>query len=194
MYYVIDTETTGLNPAIHDIIQVGIVELDNRFMETYRDLEFQIKPERPEQADPKALEINGLDITQGISIGEAKNIIKDYIIRDDKHGLIGWNIMFDIPFFNKLFTRELGLELFFHRSYRDVLQYAKCIDDMAYLKSGLKLYKDHKLSSVKEFYGITTKGHTALSDAKATYQIMKRLLSETLNDHIQIRQMHKLKQ
>ncbi|NJA56701.1 exonuclease domain-containing protein [Streptomyces sp. NEAU-H3] len=52
----IDTETTGLNPALHEAWEVAIIlrEEDNRDVEHL----FHIPPRRFADADPKALEIN----------------------------------------------------------------------------------------------------------------------------------------
>ena len=56
-YLIIDTETTGLDASKHEMLAFGaVVVVDGRIVET---LELKIKPARIENADKKALEVNG---------------------------------------------------------------------------------------------------------------------------------------
>lgn len=56
---VLDTETTGLEPAQgHRVVELGCVEIENRRF-TGRNLHFYLNPDR--DSDPDALRIHGLD-------------------------------------------------------------------------------------------------------------------------------------
>ena len=58
--YFVDTETTGLDWRRHEIVSIGIVvarKLDNK-LEVTDEVEYLIKPDRLESADPIALKIN----------------------------------------------------------------------------------------------------------------------------------------
>ena len=53
----IDTETTGLNPAKHEIIEIAIITENEDG--TFERWHTKIKPDHIENAHPKALEVNG---------------------------------------------------------------------------------------------------------------------------------------
>ena len=55
---ILDTETTGLNPANHRIVEIGCVELEN-FVGTGRTFQTYVNPERPMTED--AFAVHGLD-------------------------------------------------------------------------------------------------------------------------------------
>jgi DNA polymerase-3 subunit epsilon len=55
----VDVETTGLDPDVHEIIQVAILVESQTTNQVVMGFETKVKPQNLEVADPKALELNG---------------------------------------------------------------------------------------------------------------------------------------
>jgi DNA polymerase III alpha subunit (gram-positive type) len=55
----VDFETTGLDPEIHEIIDIGCILCDAETMEVIAELDCPVKPEHIETATPIALAVNG---------------------------------------------------------------------------------------------------------------------------------------
>ena len=55
----IDLETTGLDPAKHEIIEIGVVVYDTVYHTISHEQNYRIAPKRIEEADPIALKVNG---------------------------------------------------------------------------------------------------------------------------------------
>ena len=65
-YVVIDTETTGLDHEVHELLSLGaMVMIDGVITET---LEVKIRPRKIELADAKALSVNGYTDTDGATL------------------------------------------------------------------------------------------------------------------------------
>ena len=61
----LDIETTGLLDAYHDIVQVAVVPLDNNLDPIdINPFYMDIKPDHPERATPKAMQVNGLSLEE----------------------------------------------------------------------------------------------------------------------------------
>lgn len=56
---IVDVETSGLDPELHEILEIGMVVFDSHTMAVERIFEIKVKPERPEDGHPKAYEVNG---------------------------------------------------------------------------------------------------------------------------------------
>ena len=71
-----DLETTGLEPAVHDIIEIAIIPLNSDFSRSeLPEFVARIKAVHPENADPDSLRINGLNPLEGEEIEQvAENL------------------------------------------------------------------------------------------------------------------------
>ena len=151
MYCSIDCETTGLNHRVHEIMQICILPLDQNFVPIKgKEFYFQIKPEHPETADPKALEVNKLDVTKGLSKQKARHLFYQWL-RDlhkfmsfEKIVPVGQNYQFDLEFI----IDWLGFDDYydnFNRSYRDTKISAGFLQDtiMPNMETGLHWLCDH---------------------------------------------------
>lgn len=100
---VLDTETTGLEPAQgHRIIEVGCVELVNRRL-TGNDLHLFIHPER--EIDAGAIEVHGITLdflADKPRFREIAQTLADYLSGAE---LIIHNAPFDLAFLNREFKR-----------------------------------------------------------------------------------------
>jgi DNA polymerase III epsilon subunit family exonuclease len=165
----IDIEATGLNLGRHEVIEIGCV-LTTPNLEIIEEFEFKIKPERIEDADPVSLKVSHYkeDAWQNaISLEEAMKILSEKT-RDCI--MVGHNVAFDSAFLEFSFGK-LGMVNTMHYHRLDTISIAWA-----------KLHRDPDVEhfSLRELcvrFGIKNEhAHTALSDARATYELYKKLM------------------
>ena len=166
----IDIETTGINVLKHEIIEIGCVVTTPNF-ELIGELELKIKPEHIETADPVALKINHYDEklwASGHTLPEAMKMLAE-ISKDCI--MVGQNVAFDSGFLEYAFAKT-GILNSMHYHKLDTLSI-----------SWAKLHKEPDLEhfSLREMclrFGIKNENpHSALSDARATLELYKCLMS-----------------
>ena len=166
----IDIETTGLNLLSHEIIEIGCV-LATPELEMIEEFELKIKPEHIESADPVALKVNHYDsgdwkdaqsLKDGMKILSKK--VKDCI-------MVGHNVAFDAGFLEYAFNKtNIANTMHYHRLDTVSIAWAKIHNDP-------KL-EHFSLRELSLLFGIKNeRAHTALSDARATYELYKKLMS-----------------
>jgi CRISPR-associated protein Cas2 len=166
----VDIETTGLTVSEHEILEIGCVITDSS-LQVLDEFEIKIKPEHIENADKIALKVNHYkekDWISSLSLKEAMKIfsqkVKDCI-------MVGQNVAFDSSFleynFNKLNIKN---SLHYHRLDTISIAWAK-------LHNNPNL--DHySLREMCKYFGIiNARPHSALSDARATYELYKKLMA-----------------
>ena len=165
----IDIETTGINVLKHEIIQIGCVLADSN-LEILEEFEIKIKPEHIEQADKVALKVNHYnekDWADAISEKEALKILSKKV-KDCM--MVGQNVAFDSGFLEYVFAKN-NLENTMHYHKLDTISIAWA-----------KLHKDTEVEHFslremcKRFDIINENPHSALSDARATYELYKKLM------------------
>jgi len=165
----IDIETTGLNVVKHEIIEIGCV-LTTPELQVIEEFEIKIKPERPEDADPVALKINQYDPNswqKALKLKDGMNVLAKKV-----KGciMVGHNVAFDSGFLEHAF-QETGVSSDMHIHKLDTVS-------IAWAK--LHLSPDLEHFSLRELclrFGIKNeRSHTALSDARATYELYKKLM------------------
>lgn len=95
---VFDTETTGLDKTEDRIIEIGCVELDNRFL-TGRTFHVYINPQG-RQVHPDALAVHGISNERLENEPKFSEIVDDFLNFTDGARLVAHNAMFDIGFIN----------------------------------------------------------------------------------------------
>lgn len=95
---VFDTETTGLDKTEDRIIEIGCVELENRFL-TGRTFHVYINPQG-RQVHPEALAIHGISNERLVNEPKFSEIADDFLNFTDGARLVAHNAMFDIGFIN----------------------------------------------------------------------------------------------
>ncbi len=150
----LDTETTGLDPKKHEIIDIAMIILtaDERIVYNTK-----IKPSRIIDADIKALEVNGYTDDKWSKAPDMAECIHEIHKHLMDAYIIGYNPQFDVGFLENT-LREYGL----------AVPRLRCIDLMAlsfYFLMPLGI-KSLSLDSVRKFLGISPQhAHTALKDA-----------------------------
>lgn len=119
---VLDTETTGLDPAQgHRIIEIGCVELLNRKL-TGKHLHLYINPER--EVDAGALEVHGITnefLADKPVFAEIVDLFLEFVQGAE---LIIHNAPFDIGFLDYELAR-------LDRGYKTMLEYCSVVDSLA---------------------------------------------------------------
>jgi DNA polymerase III epsilon subunit-like protein len=189
---VIDCETTGLNPSVHDIWSLTIIALDNHFRPDPRFLPFDIliKPARPENYDRhnKFLDhagiqkatLEGFDFTRAVDLFE--RWYDQLQLKDSKNIVpLGHNYTFDKGFLQQLFG-PLNYDYYFHYHYRDSMVTALYINDRFNMTSMKVSGQSYPYPKVNLKYLATTLGvplehaHTSMDDAICTAECYRRLI------------------
>jgi oligoribonuclease len=121
----LDTETTGLDPYIHSILEIAFIVVDLGKGEKVSSFESLIRVSMDEwkDSDPKSLEYVGLhfeDLASGVQIRQVQEKIENILIQlkvDRKNAVfICQNPSFDRPFFSKIIPpyRQEELSLPYH--------------------------------------------------------------------------------
>lgn len=175
----IDTETTGPNPKMHAIIQIGgIVDIDGKVVE---DFDIRLKPHTGAAIDDKALAVNGISRDSLMSYPDSSEgfrkftgIMEKYINvfdKRDKFTMYGFNVQFDESFIRELFqinaSKYFGAYLWFPSI--DVA--GRCHEYLCAIGQR-PLMPNGKLSTMAGALGVSTPDnlHDALADIRLTRQ------------------------
>lgn len=158
-YLCVDLETTGLNPKLDKIIEIGAIRVRNGQVEDR--FHTMVHPGR--MLSPKAEELTRLtaeDLRDAPLIGE---VIPDFLAFAGDLPLLGHFVLFDYSFLKRA---AVNARHPFERSGIDTLKIAR-----KYL-SGLP---GRQLSALCAHYGIEIQAHRALGDAAATHLLYQKL-------------------
>ena len=169
----IDTETTGLDLMNHEVIEIGMLQVDADKNCNYGQIscyESKIKPKYIRRASPQALKINGYTASKWRKARQANEvlpIVKEWIEKSDY--LVGQNLIFDYNFLNQLFDRE-GMQRPIYPKYFDTKKMAQKLVNEGSIKRTA-------LDYLCENFDIPTVGraHTALTDVLRTFELFKKM-------------------
>lgn len=173
----IDLETTGTNPYKHEIIEIGCllarqtpVPDRGAKVEFIEDFDFRVKPTHIATADPEALRINGYNESDWLFASDLKPALQTLVDKTADTIMIAQNITFDWSFLSRAFF-EVGVEPKFHYHRIDLMS-------MAFMKLyHLEAVQRFSLWALAEYFGVKQeRAHTALDDARVSYQIYCKLI------------------
>lgn len=180
----IDFETTGTDPAQHEIVQVGIVPLDSRLQPLEPFFYRNIRPLHPDRCDPKALSINGLTLDILAEEADATRVAELFEEWFATLGLpvggrlipLAHNYVFEHGFLST-WLGPAARDAFFHYHSRDAQQLALAIKDQCALTGRPVPFDSVSLDSLCETYHVVNeKPHDALADALAEAELYRRML------------------
>jgi len=187
----IDVETTGLSYQKHEVIDVAVVFLVEdlrsdapwtRLLHRHGPLAVwhtKVRPERIEDAESKALEVNGYrpeEWADAPPVSEIVDTLEALLTRSGADPIIvGHNVSFDKDFLNATLQRAGRSQ---QVSYHMVDTVTLCYEHL--VPCGLSSLS---LDSVRRFLGISTEGsHAALKDALDALTVYTRLVRATPED------------
>lgn len=179
-YFVFDTETTGLDPTQHEILELGGILVDDSLNEISRGT-MRLEPEDWSKASKDALAINKINPNKwkpthnstSEAIDAMFNFIKKHV-GTDTVGLIGHNVQFDISFLQSLLKKHNKEMLFNLRYVIDTMQVVQIWS----FYSGVKP-RYMSLSYLLQMFGYeNNEAHTAMGDIEATLTLLKSMLKD----------------
>lgn len=170
-YLFVDTETTGLYPDKHGIVQIAAIltkpnfEIESFWMSYCR-------PGSNILIDDEALEVNGLTRDQLETFSDERMVARAFLdfanIRSDLK-FAGYNCPFDLSFLDVMVTRHGWKSPSYAMPWLDVLNVAR---------KQLSI-TSYKLTAVCEYLGIECDGaHSAMVDIYATLKVARKLLTD----------------
>lgn len=165
-YSIVDIETTGLNCRCDDIIEISALnivgdEIVGSFSQlVHTDLEIS----------GFITNLTGIDNTM---LKNADNISSVLCLLFDFIGdntIVGHNICFDMRFLSWQSQLNFG-----------EIPYNKTLDSLKLARALLKDLNCHKLSYLKNYFGISGSSHRALDDCRTTFELIRILKELALN-------------
>lgn len=166
-YVALDLETTGLNAKEDKIIEIGAVLVkEGEIVETFSSM---VNPRR--QIPDRVVDITGIcqeDVEDAPYLEELLPQIYGFIGDND---LLGHRILFDYSFLKKAFVNA---KYSFEK---------KGIDTLKLSRKFLTQLGSKRLGDVCAYYGIESRAHRALEDAKAAHLIYQKLRADYYNEN-----------
>ncbi len=164
----IDTETTGLDPRVQEVIEVAIIlEKPNGTLEEWCT---KVRPTRLEAADAYALKVNGYNAHPELwaSAPTFPEIVGELTRRLDDTVLVGHNVGFDLDFLQEgLIRAGSKVKLPYHKVDTVTLAYVNLVP---------KGLTSLSLDSIRTFLGWSKDGaHTALVDARDCRRLFREV-------------------
>lgn len=189
IYLMIDTEFTGQHPHKHGLIEIALLVLD-KSLEEIAHFETLVIPPEGFEVTKEAMNISAINLdevyTKGIQYEELVKKMTRFVRKyfDNKPILCAHFIPMDFAYLNYIFDSVGKNNLFWRElighSTLDTKVLANTINILQASKGQEIMFKSTSLSSpggLTDVLGITDyKAHTALGDARATRQVLIKLL------------------
>ena len=106
---VFDTETTGLNPKVDEILSIGAVKIKGNKILTSEKFEIFLKPSKDiKEESIKIHQIRNIDLQNGC---ESRDAIVQFLEFIGSRPLVGYYLEFDVKMINKYLKPLLGITL-----------------------------------------------------------------------------------
>lgn len=177
MILVLDSETTGRNQGVHEIVQIAGVLLDDAdpALPEVASYASYMRPLRPHVVDPQAMEVNKLTVAGLLLERHPAEVIAEFAAFAGSRGVplaCGHWVSFD-----------LGMLAAAEREHRVTVP--RRVGELCTCKIAKKhlagVTANHKLGTVAAHYGITFDGagaHDAMSDVRVTAEVLRRMYRE----------------
>lgn len=167
-----DTETTGLDPAMHSIIQFGGLYLKNN---SWSKIELFCQPISYDNISPEAIEKNRIDLQKMKTFMTNKDAyysIRNFLLAETADGEkivpAGYNIKFDLKMLEAMFKYhdpQDSICKFFSFHSLDMYEIIKISKALGFFSH----IPNHKLESFFPVFGVSSaEAHDALADIQVT--------------------------
>jgi len=188
-YLIIDTETTGLNPTKHGLIELAAVVMDADFA-IVDQFCIDVYPPDGTPVEPEAMKVNGFTpdrIANGATYLETAEAFLDFVSTHfaKKPTLIGQFLPFDYAVLDNLFTsthtEERAAKVVMTNQFIDTKALAMAYNLRADMDGVSKPLPSTSLSNsggLKDVFGIEGfQAHSALGDVLATREVFIQLMN-----------------
>lgn len=170
---VLDFETTGLDPELHEIIEVGAIKVTHDLQEIDR-FEKKLAPKHIHTAQPEALAVNGYTEALWAQGGRIGPILGAKMFQEFSRDCIlcAWPIGFESEFLDAWFENTFTKNLM---EYRERDYY--CIDIPSIAWAVLPDLEKPSMSTVSAYFGVAqeAKPHRAIAGAEKELEILRLL-------------------
>ena len=174
----IDLETTGLEPEHHEILEIGLVLAEQSLspdkkiaLNVLEEWDVKVKPKHIENADLEGLKINKYSPADWLFAVDLPKALEALSGKTADAIMVGHNVSFDFAFLEKGFEQTgIPNKMHYHKLDTISIAFAKLYthEDMEKLS----------LRALCEYLGVENKkAHSALSDARATYEVFLKLMA-----------------
>lgn len=183
---VIDVETTGLNPMIHEITEICAIPV-NAFLEVDKDLPYfhmYVKPTKFNTIEEKALKIQKVSLAdimdRGADAFDVMDEFEKWFEKVSVHGKkitpLGHNYAFDRSFLMRFFSEEVYNDYFYYH-YRDTMIAANFMNDRADARGEKCPFAKQSLTYVCSSLDVKNPNkHSALGDCLATLECYRKMV------------------
>ena len=165
-----DIETTGFDADVHEIIEIGLVVVDQRSLKVLDEWSVKVRPQKIRTAAEKALKVAGynkLDWVNAIGLKEAMQV---YSKKTKNAVFVAQNSFFDWSFLSLAF-KSTGVEDYtdYHRADLFTIGWFRA--------KKLKGLKKFTLKEMCEYFGLEPEPmpHRALNGARKAHEIIRKL-------------------
>lgn len=173
-FIVLDVETTGLDSANNEIIEVAILKYVNgERVDSFNTL---IKPYR--KISKEITKINGITNEMVKSAPRLKDVIVkiNSYISEAKY-IVGYNVEFDMRFI----SAALGMN-------NQFIEEVNVIDVLEFVRKHYSDLPSRKLEVMKDYFGIQKASHRSATDCEITVDVWKKSLEEVNNRELKQRE------
>lgn len=179
-----DTETTGLNPKVNEIIQFSaILEKNQKILGV---INLMIQPTKLDAIDPEALKVIGKTVEElksgvapCVALHEIQEFLGSQVDKYDKKDKVypaGHNVQFDLDFFQNFWKQHgdpYGIGSYINWRALD----SRILANFLILKGKIKV-PDVKLGTLCGYYNIPLDAHNSLNDIEANRLLIHKMLEE----------------
>ena len=173
----VDTETTGLDPFATEVIEIAVVRVRQEWAGGQKPVftvvdewSSKIKPTHIETANPASLRINGYTPDMWVDALQAEEVFKTFAEKTAGAIMVAHNVAFDAEFIGRNFHKyKIENKMHYHRLDTVSMAYAQL--------QNIPEMPRYSLGELCKYFGITNeRQHSALSDARACFEIFKKLI------------------
>ena len=174
----IDTETTGLDARTHEIIEIAVIRVRQNWTDGEKpqfsvidEWSVKIQPENIATADPASLRVNGYTVTGWKNAIAIKEALQKCSEKTDGAIMVAHNVAFDAGFLdNALAAHGIPNKMHYHRLDTVSMAYAVLHNTPDVAR--------YSLAELGKHFGIVNENaHSALADARADFELFKRLMA-----------------
>lgn len=167
-YVVFDTETTGLNPKVDELLSIGALRVKGNKIFSSQSFEAFVKNEK--EISTKSIEVHKIRPCDLENARSANEVMIDFLHFIEGRVLVGYYLEFDIAMINKYLVPLLGIKL-----PNKTIEISELYYD-AQIKITPNAHIDLRFDTMLTKYKIPKMGlHNALNDALMSAMIFLKL-------------------